>query len=1451
MKGKFKKVVSLILATTMLTASAVASPTMAEVFDGAELGYVHDYTVSDGSLAAMADTVQISQTTPWFEAAAVEWTSYSNATGYNVYYKTGSDAYTKIDDELVRNNRADVLGLKGDTSYDIKVVPIVSGAEVESASAVTNVTTMTYDRSGYAFFKGTTTGGYNSDGTVPSNAVILYVNDSNKDTISYGGYTGIANIMSQASLKAMGKAGTPLIVRLMGTINPPANLNHDDGPNMLYAKQGTNVTVEGVGYDTMIYGWGFSMNTMTNLEVRNLDFYWYPEDALGVQLNSSRIWIHNNEFRIGHCDNPSESDKADGDGASDIKKTDFVTISYNHYNGAKKTALIGLKNDSADNFNISFHHNYIEGTNSRTPRARMARIHVYNNYFSGVTGYGIGASCNSRIFSENNYFENTNRPMLQAFIANAGSTFSDDTGGVVKAYNNVLVNCTNYIPGTDYYLAKTRDEEVKTSGYNDGLQYENFESNSSVFYVNDYKLHSPSEAKQVALTFAGRIKQKHDYNYKVIEVESESAEGVVNKDPAGKVDSGGSEIVVGTPDMYLNAGDLTTDSTGTSVRTQGGFTLTPGTKTITVEEKGASYSTITAKKRMKLSGSGSTDSCNVSFTVEKPCKVRTLVLSTGSDARTLVLADASGKQVGTFAANASSTTPDLNEVYISTPGTYYLYSAGSGLFLYYVDVTYTDDVVTTTDNTTESTTATVTESTTATATESTTETVTESTTSINPGDRMYGDADQSGILEANDAAMIMQYVLSPAVVNFNDEMKVLVDVDADGVITANDAAMVMQKVLNGSYVLPVENGKVPETTESTTETTTNESTTNESTTNFTESSTQETTVIDTTIVTESTTQGTTESTESTTAGVDYVYNISNASVGEVLSVTNFNGFEVNPATDTGSAVTIEKNSKSYNGVSYTNRLKLGGTGSLNSRSVKFTTTGEAIFTVIGVSSSSTATRVGNVWNENGEVVATAEIGTSIGAYKFAIPGAGTYTFGSAASGINIYELKVTYGGGQAVVGDLENMNTPVTGLAMETIYVSPKASPTAAGTEADPMSIAAALVNVKEGGTIYLTGGRYYFDSVLKIQKGNNGADGAVKRIEALNGEEVVLDFSEQSYNMKDTSKNARGLQINGDYWYVKGIEVYGSADNGFYICGNYNTLELCVANSNRDTGVQIGRSSSTEAEFDDWPSYNLVLNCTAYNNNDTATGENADGFAAKLTCGNGNVFDGCIAYNNVDDGWDLFAKEATGAIGPVTIKNCISFRNGQTVDGVFTENSDGNGFKMGGSNIAVQHVIENCIAFENKNHGFTDNSNPGPITVKNCTSYNNAIEGGTNKSNFDYARDKTSKNIFINNLSYAPNKIASDKFAGHVTNSVVYNKDKGVYYYYEDILQTLWSDKEGTAMSTGVSDSTFVSVATPMMGADVHKAWRNADGSLNIGDFLKIKETDPLYGTNVGAYIG
>lgn len=114
-----------------------------------------------------------------------------------------------------------------------------------------------------------------------------------------------------------------------------------------------------------------------------------------------------------------------------------------------------------------------------------------------------------------------------------------------------------------------------------------------------------------------------------------------------------------------------------------------------------------------------------------------------------------------------------------------------------------------------------------------------------------------------------------------------------------------------------------------------------------------------------------------------------------------------------------------------------------------------------------------------------------------------------------------------------------------------------------------------------------------------------------------------------------------------------------YYLQVTINIFENVVFEANRDSGLQISRYDTTAATKDLWPSNNLIINCTAFDNCDYpdqgGTGENADGFAAKLTCGEGNVFDGCISYCNSDDGWDLFAKSATGPIGSNNYKKlCI-----------------------------------------------------------------------------------------------------------------------------------------------------------------------------------------------------
>ena len=398
---------------------------------------------------------------------------------------------------------------------------------------------------------------------------------------------------------------------------------------------------------------------------------------------------------------------------------------------------------------------------------------------------------------------------------------------------------------------------------------------------------------------------------------------------------------------------------------------------------------------------------------------------------------------------------------------------------------------------------------------------------------------------------------------------------------------------------------------------------------------------------------------------------------------------------------------------------------------------------------------------------------------------------------------------------------------LKKLYAAPQGSASADGTKDSPLDLESAIAKAESGTAVILLEGTYAFDHQVTIPVSNSGTADCYKVLKAADGAKVTFDFSSQSYDIKDTSVNARGLQIEGNYWYVYGITVYGAADNGIFVAGSHNVIERCILQANRDTGLQISRRSSSVTNKEDWPSYNYIINCTSFDNCDPATGENADGFAAKLTCGEGNVFDGCISYCNCDDGWDLYAKPATGSIGVVTIRNCIAFNNGTLTNGNSEANGDMNGFKLGGSNgkVPTPHFVFNCLAFNNGKDGFTDNGNGGALTLMNCTSYNNA------KTNFNFYRT-TAGGTFFNLLSAGGN--STDKFIGKISNSISFNSKK----YYQvpfSIMGTAVTSgqKLGTVVSDPYTSGVFTSTTAPDVTVDIDTILRNADGSLTTNGYL------------------
>jgi hypothetical protein len=179
------------------------------------------------------------------------------------------------------------------------------------------------------------------------------------------------------------------------------------------------------------------------------------------------------------------------------------------------------------------------------------------------------------------------------------------------------------------------------------------------------------------------------------------------------------------------------------------------------------------------------------------------------------------------------------------------------------------------------------------------------------------------------------------------------------------------------------------------------------------------------------------------------------------------------------------------------------------------------------------------------------------------------------------------------------------------------------------------------------------------------------------------------------------GVKLNGSYWNVTNMTIKNAPDCGLVLqSGGYNYIYKITATGNKDSGIQIYNGSH----------HNNVSNCYSAENYDTANGgENADGFACKLSAGAGNVFDSCTAYHNSDDGWDLYGQPYT-----VTIKNCKAQNNG------YGTNGDGNGFKLGSAGQNVAHTVTNDSATNNKAWGYDGNGNTGHITITGSTASGN-----------------------------------------------------------------------------------------------------------------------------------
>ncbi len=290
------------------------------------------------------------------------------------------------------------------------------------------------------------------------------------------------------------------------------------------------ITIEGIGNDAVADGWGIRIKNAANIEVRNLATMNCDSgegDNIGLQQNNEHVWVHHCDFFYGNAG--SDADQVKGDGALDCKLSTYVTFSYNHFWDTGKSNLLGLSETPGADWYITYHHNWYDHSDSRHPRVRVYSAHVYNNYYDGISKYGVGSTEGSSVFVEGNYFRHCKYPML---ISMQGSDvfnpstqkndysnmpiFSEEDGGIIKAYNNYMEGASRFVaygaegfPNSsidfDAYVVSSRNESVPASvtAFQGGTAYNNFDADASVMYACTPD--SPEDAKAKVVASAGRL----------------------------------------------------------------------------------------------------------------------------------------------------------------------------------------------------------------------------------------------------------------------------------------------------------------------------------------------------------------------------------------------------------------------------------------------------------------------------------------------------------------------------------------------------------------------------------------------------------------------------------------------------------------------------------------------------------------------------------------------------------------------------------------------------------------------------------------------------------------------------------------------------------------------------------------------------------------------------------
>ena len=332
------------------------------------------------------------------------------------------------------------------------------------------------------------------------------------------------------------------------------------------------------------------------------------------------------------------------------------------------------------------------------------------------------------------------------------------------------------------------------------------------------------------------------------------------------------------------------------------------------------------------------------------------------------------------------------------------------------------------------------------------------------------------------------------------------------------------------------------------------------------------------------------------------------------------------------------------------------------------------------------------------------------------------------------------------------------------IWCSPDGDDTMAdGSQAKPFFDLQKAINIAQpGDRIWMKAGTYVYDKRINIDDHNGTAEAPIQVF--AHGGRAVLDFSGMPYH-KHSDNPYQGVRLTSSYWHFYKIDITNASDNGMLIERNKptggsaadiiartqdahdNIIEQCNFYRNGDTGLQMKNLGA----------YNYVINCDSYENADESDGD-ADGFAPKISVGDGNYFFGCRAWNNSDDGYDVFFKKTGGFEDNKTIimEYCLAYENG-IMNGSATS-GNGNGFKMGSDQGRMNVILNRCLAVRNLNKGFDQNHNSGDIIMNNCTGIGQTDVGGKSYSYRIYEALASGSVCEIQNSIAINDRLTTDK---------------------------------------------------------------------------------------------